>query len=80
MESLSVDIPLDGLGLVGFPAADAISPVFTLWITLVLMYLGQPKTLQMTRAIPHPAAVHTIRLDTPLWFVPAVLACVAVLQ
>ena len=43
MDSLSVDIPLDGLGLVGFPAADAISPVFTLWITLVLMYLGQPQ-------------------------------------
>jgi hypothetical protein len=42
MESLTVDIPLDGLGLIGFPAADAISPVYTVWITLVLMYLGDP--------------------------------------
>ena len=41
MESLSVDIPLDGLGLIGFPAADAISPVYTIWITLVVMYLGE---------------------------------------
>jgi len=40
MESLSVDIPFDGLGLIGFPATDAISPVYTVWITLVLMYLG----------------------------------------
>ena len=46
IESLSVDIPLDGLGLVGFPAADAISPVFTLWITLVLMYLSKSMPLQ----------------------------------
>ena len=66
MDSLSVDIPLDGLGLVGFPAADAISPVFTLWITLVLMYLGAPDTLQMAHAIPCPAAVPTITLDTTL--------------
>lgn len=41
MESLSIDIPLDGLGLIGFPAADAISPVYTIWITLVVMYLGR---------------------------------------
>lgn len=40
MESLKVDIPFDGLGLIGFPAADAISPVYTIWITLVVMYLG----------------------------------------
>lgn len=40
MESLTVDIPLDGLGLIGFPAADAISPVYTIWITLVVIYLG----------------------------------------
>lgn len=41
MESLSIDIPLDGMGVVGFPAEEAISPVFTLWITLVLMYLSK---------------------------------------
>ena len=40
MESLTVDIPFDGLGLIGFPAADAISPVYTMWISLVVMYLG----------------------------------------
>ncbi len=38
---LNIDIPLDGMGLVGMPAAEAISPVFTLWITLVVMYLGE---------------------------------------
>ncbi|KAK9823894.1 hypothetical protein WJX72_006230 [[Myrmecia] bisecta] len=36
---INVDIPFDGLGLVGMPAADVISPVFTLWITLVLLYM-----------------------------------------
>lgn len=52
MESLSVDVPLDGMGLIGFPAADAISPVFTLWITLVLMYLGTAPL--QTKASPTP--------------------------
>lgn len=37
---LNVDIPLDGIGLISIPAAEIISPVFTLWITLVMMYLG----------------------------------------
>ncbi len=41
LSMLSIDIPLDGMGLVGMPAAEAISPVFTLWITLVVMYLGE---------------------------------------
>ena len=40
---LNVDIPFDGLGLVDFPATDAISPVFTLWVTLILMYLSAPQ-------------------------------------
>ncbi|KAK9862826.1 hypothetical protein WJX84_007158 [Apatococcus fuscideae] len=39
LSMLNIDIPLDGIGLVGMPAAEAISPVFTLWITLVVMYL-----------------------------------------
>lgn len=37
---LNVDIPLDGIGLISIPAAEIISPVFTLWITLVIMYMG----------------------------------------
>ena len=36
-----VDIPLDGRGLIAISAAETISPVFTLWVTLVLMYLGK---------------------------------------
>ena len=53
MESLSVDIPFDGLGLIGLPAADAISPVYTVWITLVLMYLGgcTVRTLKYCQAL-----------------------------
>lgn len=35
-----VDIPLDGRGLIAIPAAETISPVFTLWVTLVLLYLA----------------------------------------
>ena len=41
LSMLNIDIPLDGIGLVGMPAAEAISPVFTLWITLVVMYIGE---------------------------------------
>ena len=41
---LNVDIPLDGIGLISIPAAEIISPVFTLWITLVIMYMGTRQT------------------------------------
>ena len=37
---LAVDVPLDGRGPTALPAAEMMSPVFTLWITLVAMYLG----------------------------------------
>lgn len=37
---LAVDIPLDGRGPTALPAAEMMSPVFTLWITLAAMYLG----------------------------------------
>lgn len=37
---LNVDIPLDGMGFVSIPASEIISPVFTLWTTLVVMYIG----------------------------------------
>ena len=48
---LNVDIPLDGIGLISIPAAEIISPVFTLWITLVIMYLGgrQPTSSPVPR-------------------------------
>lgn len=48
VESLTVDIPFDGLGLIGFPAADAISPVYTMWISLVVMYLGMRQLSRVT--------------------------------
>ncbi|KAL3147784.1 hypothetical protein ABBQ32_002515 [Trebouxia sp. C0010 RCD-2024] len=35
---LNIDIPFDGLGLISIPASETISPVFTMWITLVAMY------------------------------------------
>lgn len=37
-----MDIPLDGMGFVSIPASEIISPVFTLWTTLVIMYIGEP--------------------------------------
>lgn len=37
---LNVDIPLDGRGAVPLPAAEAISPVFTTWLTLFAMFIA----------------------------------------
>lgn len=37
---LNIDVPFDGLGLISIPASETISPVFTMWITLVAMYTG----------------------------------------
>ena len=56
---LSVDVPLDGRGLVGIPANKAISPVFTVWCTLVLMYIGARSSTEMGSSVclgPHHAA------------------------
>ena len=39
---LNIDVPFDGLGLISIPASETISPVFTMWITLVAMYTGIP--------------------------------------
>ena len=38
---LNIDIPFDGLGLISIPASETISPVFTMWITLVAMYTSK---------------------------------------
>jgi hypothetical protein len=38
---LSIDFPLDGLGGVPIPAGSVLSPVLTLWITLVVLWLGE---------------------------------------
>lgn len=35
---LNIDIPFDGLGLISIPASETISPVYTMWITLIAMY------------------------------------------
>ncbi len=50
---LNVDIPLDGMGFVSIPASEIISPVFTLWTTLVIMYIGGPLAAQ-SRCTFHP--------------------------
>lgn len=36
-----IDIPLDVIGPVTLKSDDAISPVFTLWLTLMLMFIGK---------------------------------------
>ncbi len=38
---LNIDVPFDGLGLISIPASETISPVFTMWITLVAMYTSK---------------------------------------
>jgi len=38
---LNIDVPFDGLGLISIPASETISPVFTMWITLVAMYTSR---------------------------------------
>lgn len=45
---LNIDIPFDGLGLISIPASETISPVFTMWITLVAMYTGMLMTGLLT--------------------------------
>ncbi|KAL4423131.1 hypothetical protein ABPG77_004814 [Micractinium sp. CCAP 211/92] len=36
--TLQIDFPLDGKGLLPIPATDLVSPIFTMWLTLLLMY------------------------------------------
>jgi Flp pilus assembly protein TadB len=59
---LSVDIPLDGMGFVSFPAAEIISPVFTLWTTLVIMYIGEPWQGQLVGHCIFPAFLESLRV------------------
>lgn len=40
-QQILIDIPLDGIGPVIIQSNDAISPVFTLWLTLMLMFIGK---------------------------------------
>lgn len=40
-QQISIDIPLDGLGPVTLSSDNVISPVFTLWLTLMLMFIGE---------------------------------------
>ena len=40
-QTLTIDIPFDGKGAITIPAHEAISPVMTMWITLVAMYAGE---------------------------------------
>ncbi|KXZ46777.1 hypothetical protein GPECTOR_40g511 [Gonium pectorale] len=37
---ISVDFPLDGRGVQAVPAGDVLSPVFTMWVTLVAVYIA----------------------------------------
>eukprot|EP00198_Chlamydomonas_reinhardtii_P006217 XP_001695553.1 predicted protein [Chlamydomonas reinhardtii] len=38
---ISVDFPLDGEGVKDVPAGDVLSPVFSMWVTLVAVYVGE---------------------------------------
>lgn len=38
---LQSSLAVDARNFMGKPTNDTISPVFTLWVTLVLMYLGR---------------------------------------
>jgi hypothetical protein len=38
---IGIDFPLDGRGQVLVPAAAVLSPVFTMWVTLILVYIGE---------------------------------------
>ncbi|KAI7840166.1 hypothetical protein COHA_005949 [Chlorella ohadii] len=38
--TLQVDFPLDGKGKLPVAAADLVSPIFTMWLTLLLLYLS----------------------------------------
>lgn len=37
---VQIDLPLDGRGPISIPASDIISPILSMWLTLVLMYTG----------------------------------------
>ena len=37
---MQIDLPLDGRGPISIPASDIISPILSMWLTLVLMYTG----------------------------------------
>lgn len=45
---LNIDVPFDGLGLISIPASETISPVFTMWITLVAMYTSKSAPTQQS--------------------------------
>lgn len=48
---LLLDQPWDGKGLVSVPADDVISPVFTMWITLMALVLGTAAVV-VARGVP----------------------------
>ena len=55
---LNIDIPFDGLGLISIPASETISPVYTMWITLVAMYTGMPRIPCLSYACLPSASYH----------------------
>lgn len=44
-QTVDVDFPLDGLGAVAVPAGSILSPVLTMWITLMVCYIGEGRAL-----------------------------------
>lgn len=56
---LNIDIPFDGLGLISIPASETISPVFTMWITLVAMYTGMLMTALLFVTTHQVVCYHT---------------------
>ncbi|KAK9835056.1 hypothetical protein WJX81_007542 [Elliptochloris bilobata] len=63
---LAVDVPLDGRGPTAIPAAETMSPVFTLWITLVAMYLVNSAVEYSAARVLQAAAAAELRRGVEL--------------
>jgi hypothetical protein len=62
-----IDQPLDGLGILPVPAGDVISPVFTLWLTLLLLFVANALADHAAAGEMHASHIGELRrmLSTP---------------
>ncbi len=62
-----IDQPLDGLGILSVPAGDVISPVFTLWLTLLLLFVANAVADHAAAGEMHASHIGELRrmLSTP---------------
>jgi len=58
---------LDGLGPVNVASDTAISPVFTLWLTLMLMFIGEPLFILCSRMVVALSNADTPGMVQALW-------------